>query len=137
MKEKITMPIWIGHPNPVTATVVMTAGKLDRKAKVVFTRGHCHSLALAVHKLTGWQIYGLADDEGDYIHIMVKTPKGYLDVMGLEADRRWMNLWKVEFTIKSIDPSMISHLDGFMRPQTKKANTFAVSLIKKYFPKLL
>lgn len=39
----------------------VTAGVLDDEARMLFTSGHCHSLALAVHERTGFPIVGFRE----------------------------------------------------------------------------
>ena len=66
-----------------------------------FTNGNCHSFALALHKLTGWPMFGLyKDDEYPDIphHIVVRTPRGaFLDVQGRGANRRWQKYGMFEY----------------------------------------
>ena len=50
---------------------------LTEQAKFVFVSGQCHAFAIAIHKLTGWQI--VADE--DFLgrakgHILVRMPDG-------------------------------------------------------------
>lgn len=67
-------------------------GRIDRDVISVFTSGHCHSFALAMHKLTGWKMVAVCLP-GEYIdvptvdeapsHVMVQHPSGkYVDIHG-------------------------------------------------------
>ena len=63
----------------------LVPGELTDDARYVFTRGQCHSLALALHEATGWPIFGdfvsEYDDTPD--HVFVQAPDGrFVDVEG-------------------------------------------------------
>lgn len=59
-------------------------GVIDQNAKDLFSYGHCHSLALAVYKKTGFEIAGFLDKEFDIFHLFNITDKGKaLDIEGL------------------------------------------------------
>lgn len=53
-------------------------------AKFVFSRSHCHSLAVAIHYETGWSLVSTGVNvENEPLHIMVETPQNkFLDVFG-------------------------------------------------------
>ena len=67
-------------------------GIIDEAAEMVFTMGQCHSLALALHQLTGWDIVlqGTRDPVADpmsWIHAAVRHPAGpLLDIRGLDPE---------------------------------------------------
>lgn len=107
----------------------LTPGVIDRNAKLCFTRGHCHSFALAVHKLTGWPLYGLqsaylrAAGDTPY-HVVVKMPDGdFMDIGGGAALERWeqhyidhipfpytakqvMNFCKADYKLHEVEAAM-------------------------------
>lgn len=116
-------------------TLVLKAGKIDNQAKIVFSNGQCHSLALAVNKLTGWPIFGISDDEGDFIHIITSSPKGYLDIGGLNAVERYGKRWHIA-EVQELAISQVSKLHGYLRPQPTKAMSFAKTLLQVHFPEL-
>ena len=75
-------------------------GTINRNAEHAFTRGQCHAFALAMHRLTGWQLIGLFEDKWewrDYLegvdtpgHVVVQSPDGhYVDVTGTNALEEW------------------------------------------------
>lgn len=79
----------------VTPTITITDDD-----KYMFEHGDCHTLALAIHHLTGWQLAALGEpDEACGGHAFVVTPSGQaLDIRGqrpMEAllkqyrDRTW------------------------------------------------
>lgn len=49
-------------------------GILSRKAKFVFSHGHCHSFALALARLTGGTLYAHRHGSGRIRHIWVRLP---------------------------------------------------------------
>jgi|SRR5579884_2380163 len=71
----------------------LTPGVLDDAAAEFFANGHCASMALALHHLTGWPIYGFSPKGGlaqHYTHhAVVKSPFGFLDAKGLHALEAW------------------------------------------------
>src|SRR5512132_4409621 len=84
------VPFWGDH-----RYVPVTTGANSRDTERVFTRGQCHSLAFALHELTGWPVVLLCYDEdlnvldaavGDpysWGHAVVRRPDGLLvDING-------------------------------------------------------
>lgn len=63
---------------------------ITEEAKIVFSQGQCHSLAVAIHELTGYPLYGAMRISSEPTHIFVKSPVGFLDIDGPNADR-WFN----------------------------------------------
>jgi len=78
---KNTYTTWRG-----TYTLETRSG-ITRDAKTVFTRGQCHSLAVALHDLTQWPLYSIGGTPDSPDHILVKTPKGFVDIQGLNAEK--------------------------------------------------
>lgn len=73
-------------------------GALDERAREAFTRGHCHSLALALHEATGWPIVGAEDEELEICHFFVRTPDGrLLDVTDAHAPEEALQLEHAAF----------------------------------------
>lgn len=74
----------------------------DEEVRYTFSTGQCHSLALALHTLTGWPLFVLCDPcydgddcpeapehvacrqpDGDGAHVVVKDPSGrFVDIAG-------------------------------------------------------
>ena len=96
-----------------------------------FTFGHCHSLALAIHELTGWPLVGLyrlyrpwSNMEETPDHVVVKTPKGkLLDISGLDNVRGYSG--EVKFTKDEVE-----RFRDYRKPDTKMARPFAVVLLR-------
>lgn len=59
--------------------------ELDMRAVGAGQRGHCHSLALAIHQRTGWPLVGIQDRGGQLAHVAICTPEGEL----LDASGCW------------------------------------------------
>ena len=57
-------------------------GCFDNEAREACTLGHCHSLALALHRRFGWPMVAVVDDNGP-MHIAIRTPdERILDAVG-------------------------------------------------------
>lgn len=62
-----------------------TPGVMDDQARAAFSFGHCHSLALALHRRTGWPLLGLSrhDRQANLTHVVLEMPDGrWLDASG-------------------------------------------------------
>jgi hypothetical protein len=112
-------------------------GVLDEGARVTFTNGHCHSLALAIHRLTGWAIcgadYATDDFEGyEHVpnHVFIQRPDGeYLDVTGVfDPGEQWG--WDVE----EIDPERVegNFEDCYLAERADDARPWAEAVIAAY-----
>jgi hypothetical protein len=55
----------------------------------IFTHGQCHALAVALHEILGWPIYGIFDSWGPdktTYHYMLQCPRGgFADVTGFHC----------------------------------------------------
>lgn len=61
----------------------VTEGVLDAESRAAFTYGHCHSMALAVHRKTGWPMLGLQHHSKEINHVVLEMPDGrWLDARG-------------------------------------------------------
>lgn len=59
------------------ALVLDDEPRLDEAALLAFLGGHCHSLAMALHEQTGWQLVAIDDArDGTCVHIAVRRPDG-------------------------------------------------------------
>jgi hypothetical protein len=103
----------------------------------IFTRGHCHSFALAVHELTGWPIVGLfVDYDSMAWHCVNRTPDGRLfDILGLGVEERWANAANIrELTTADIDRYMRAYWDGnvgYLPCNVEGAKQFAKEVIRR------
>lgn len=114
------------------------AGRIGKNAKIAFMFGHCHSIALALHILKGFDIYSFVSKSlEDFIyspsHIAVRLPnKDYLDIEGTKALIRYRETYP-DTKVFKIPPDRISAgLDCFLPVQTEKAMPFAKMLLKQY-----
>lgn len=112
----------------------------QKRIEFVFTRGHCHSLALALHKLTGWPLVGLFDGnapKGCASHVCVLTPENkVLDIGGADADHRWeyfCNVEKItEARIKEWEDMRELEGHGYTRRNVEGAIPFAKRVLRQY-----
>ena len=65
-------------------TYQLIEGVLDDQARWAFTRGSCHSFALALSEQTGWPMLAIVgDSKGFAEHVVVEMPDGrWLDASG-------------------------------------------------------
>jgi hypothetical protein len=118
---------------------VSREGIIDHDAKQAFTRGQCHALALALHRLTGWQLYGLYRPHElrrgtTPSHTVVRTPDGeYIDINGNNALEEWRKYYH-EAEPKAVTEAQVLAFeeDDYCKPDIKAAMPFAVTLYVKY-----
>lgn len=106
-------------------------GVLNDNASQVFTHGHCHSLALAINKLTGWKMIAVGDSYNSPCHFVIHCPPldDYIDIDGpgaLERFKLYADRLTVEFDVKDIDK-----LEYYKKPDQEMAEPFALALLKK------
>lgn len=60
---------------------------LDEAVIDVFSRGHCHSLALAIQELTGCELVATHDGDDGWQHVAVEISDGvFLDIKGTHCE---------------------------------------------------
>ena len=106
-------------------------GVLDENAEVVFTRGQCHALAIAIHQLTGWPIKGVgykSDSPESPSHCCNYSPerKGYVDIKGL-SKKPTDNFVVVN---RSISEEKAHKLKLYEMPDVETAMPFARSVLR-------
>jgi hypothetical protein len=117
-------------------------GKLiDDNAVWAFTRGQCHAFALAVHKLTGFEVKGLwreSDVEGLSVvdeqspgHVVAKAPDGrLLDITGHPL--KYMKTISFHVgAITTLDPKEVPHMIYYFKPNVTAAIPFARTLLEQ------
>jgi hypothetical protein len=119
--------MWDGY-NVQIPVKVSDRGRIDDNARRVFKNGQCHALAFCIHKLTGWQTYGIPGfTRGVPTHVVVKVPdRGFLDIEGLGAEKRW-----AADDIYAIDPSSLLKIKRYMQPDIDAAMPFARRLVAR------
>lgn len=126
-------------------------GIITENARYVFTYGQCHSLALAINKFTNWPIVGLMSEdefEATYSphemqlvlagklsgrkdpghHVVVKSPKGLLDINGL-LDSSWDDQEKIPLTPEDVRLGLKYYLPV---TENQVIDTYAKHVAKKY-----
>lgn len=54
---------------------------IDADSSAAFTQGHCHSMAVALHDLTGWPIIGICNELFECVHVGCVAPSGrFVDI---------------------------------------------------------
>jgi hypothetical protein len=74
-------------------------GKLIPQLRWVLTNGHCHSFALALHRLTNWPMVGRIK-QGKVEHVFCQMPDGRL------ADAECLMKWPEELFDACSDPRL-------------------------------
>ena len=124
---------------PFGSRPINTEGIIDYNAEYAFTRGQCHSLALALHRLTGWELYGLyIRDEFESgktpSHTVVRTPSGeYIDIEGNTALEDWREYYPDAKPVAVTEAQVLEfEHDDYVKPNIKAAMPYAVTLYVKY-----
>jgi hypothetical protein len=108
----------------------LTPGVLDEAAVEFFANGHCASMALALHWLTGWDVvcFDVPSQQG---HAMVHSPLGYLDASGIVTVEGFAN----GRALRSKSEVLIHKGDSceFAEQNLQLAMPFARALLNRYF----
>lgn len=106
----------------------------DARRSGVFTNGHCHSLAFALHKLTGWDLIAAGThEECEPRHIAVQSPTGRIfDVNGFsdlfEFEQKYGKVKRYKNLVY-----LRRKLNPFYRTaQTRTAMPYAKMLLEEY-----
>jgi hypothetical protein len=113
-------------------------GVIDEEAELVFTRGQCHSLAVAIHEETGWPIYGLYTkfDSGDNSpsHCLVYSPtlNNFIDIKGPDAINR-LNVFEPYKTAtrKEVTVEDVNNFSGYLPLNVTAARPFAKTILQE------
>lgn len=124
--------------------IINTEGHIDSAAKYAFTRGQCHALALVLHRLTGWKLYGLyseyewtrkqAGRKSTPGHVVVRTSEGkYIDITGDDAVQSWYTYWpdSTPHPVTEKEVLEFSNID-YCKPDITAAVPYALTLWVKY-----
>lgn len=113
-------------------------GTIDDSASEVFTHGHCHSFAYALHRLTGWQLVGLyhpCQPLGDCTpwHCCVETPSGdVLDIDGGNALQRFEEYGcTIKRSLTEADVLNFERID-YLPINIEAAMPFAINALSRY-----
>ena len=124
---------WFGRDTDVE----LEAGVLNEHAQDVFSRGHCHSLALALYDLIPDAELMGAWRDGQLEHVYVRLRDGRaLDINGLSADgyiEEWMGGFTEVFT-EQLDLEELQWTEergDFRRNRKEQAVSFAEALIER------
>lgn len=114
-------------------------GVIDSKARKAFMHGQCHSLAMAIRKLTGWPMFGFVDwDDGDkptspgHISVWVPELEDYVDIAGRQALARWKEVYP-DVEVHQIYPSTIKRgMSMYLPLDVDAAIPYAKTVLRKY-----
>jgi predicted alpha/beta hydrolase len=120
------LPEQIAHLEP---------GVLDHRAVHFFASGHCASMALAIHKLTGWPLVSLSPSfglrqAGYWSHAAVKSPLGLFDASGPFTATQWARWQHLEWD--DFRQSELADLPD-ARKHLELVIPFAEALLDRYF----
>lgn len=124
---------------PSGSRPINTEGIIDYDAEYAFTRGQCHSLALALHRLAGWELYGFYSPHElgrgrTPSHTVVRSPDGeYIDINGNNALEDWRGYCPAA-TPKAVTEAQVlgfEHID-YCTPNIEAAMPYAKALYAKY-----
>lgn len=117
----------------------MLKTRITKKDIERFTRGDCHILATAIHKLTGWSLYAFENSStglGEGHAFVMPEPYIFLDITGLstyeEMQKKWF--WYTSYPIIEIDLQQLYSWDGpiYGEYSFKRASVVAKHLVKEY-----
>ena len=110
----------------------------DREVKYIFTHGHCHSLALAIHSLTGWPLVFNHHSAESVGHVAVRKPDGkILDIVGEWTDDGFESEYYGQGT-RLATPADVYRMVGrgaYLTPEPVNAIPFARLLLWRYSKK--
>jgi len=113
----------------------ITSNSKEEEIKRVFNYGNCHSLALAINKLTGWPLYGVyraADmEDGLPSHVAVKDPQGRLvDIEGFRSQEEFEQDWHFA-ELKPVNPW---HIRAWIRRRNQTGIGYRKTRVKDSIP---
>lgn len=122
---------WFGR----STDIELEDGVLDEHATDVFSRGHCHSLALALYELIpDAELIGAWRD-GELDHVFIRLRDGRdLDINGLSADghiEEWMggDVFTEGLDLEELEWAQAS--GSLRRNRKEQAGAFARALIER------
>jgi hypothetical protein len=114
-------------------------GYVDHDAEFAFTRGQCHALALMLHRLTGWKLYGFfceyeLENKATPGHVVVRTPSGsYVDITGNDALNNWLDYWPNSTPHPLTEAEVLGfEKRDYKKPNLEAAEPYALSLAMRY-----
>lgn len=130
------VPIWeYGEASRIT---INSDGVIDDRAKVAFTQGQCHALALAIREYTNWPLVALCKigleqgipryERQEPTHILCRDPKGkYIDIYGFNDP---IEAWGEDFFLDDTSVDAIRHFISYHRPRLDTGRVYARTLLK-------
>jgi len=119
-------------------------GHFDDEAREACTLGHCHSLALALHRRFGWPMVAVMDDKGP-MHIAVRLPdERILDAEGCFFDEShflstYGTSYQRDLSLRPIDEEEVLALpdaEDWRVPRVELAATWIEELLAATHPSM-
>ena len=133
--NNINVDSWWGHHTLVIDD--QGFGVIDSEAEIVFTRGQCHALALALHKLTGWPIKGASYyrcsswESPSHCLVYWREWRVYVDIEGVKK-HPWIGRTKLVVSHRYLSPKRAkSGLGKYKKPNLRAAMPFARTILKQ------
>ena len=101
---------------------------LTSALKAAYTQGDCWALAQELRRLTGWQVWVVAQRQGDsadphpdhWSHMLVRTPQGeFLDIEGVRSASDLLSLYAVAGQESFLAPVPAGRLARFVSRQSR------------------
>ena len=112
-------------------------GVIDSEAEIVFTRGQCHALALALHKLTGWPIKGASYyrcsswESPSHCLVYWRERRVYVDIEGAKK-HPCIERTKLVVSHRRLSPKRVKYgLNWYKEPDLAAAMPFAKAILKQ------
>jgi len=131
-KEFTHFGMWGGR-----MTTELEEGVIDVNAERVFKHGQCHSMALALHRETGWPMVSFKDETDLHDspgHCAVYCPQldEYVDVEGVGAFTRYAERCKMfARTAKVVPVESVDKLKDYLPVRAEDARSFAQAVVKQ------
>lgn len=108
------------------------SGEVDSNAVIAFTRGHCHSFALAMHQETGWPIFGIGtaffnDDEPGHCVVYCPQLDDYIDIEGPGVEGRWPHLFE---HVQLVTAEQAANFRTYRKAQVEIAKPFVKTVLQ-------
>lgn len=113
-------------------TYLLTPGELDEAAIACFSTGQCHAMALALHRLTDWQIVAITDEDDEVNHLAVRTPSGrILDIAGAHDPEALEEAWDGQIVpMSEADALALERTGVWRRPDIETASSLADAVLE-------
>lgn len=109
---------------------------IDEKAVQLYSNGHCHSLAIAIHRATGWPMVGFFKrGESSPKHVAILLPdERILDIEGVRHEDDIHCSFDTDYWKKVLIKDVKSRFNGtYRKPSLKLGNYVKTAVINQIF----